>query len=174
MRSEQKAAMPQRLLRIIAAALLVGAAVPAFAQDEPDYRDDRSTPEAVVESLYNAVTRKEFLRAHSYFQANAEVAPLEAFAKGYADTARVRVRPGKATGDGAAGSIFYSLPVVVESVSTAGKATVFTGCYELRLVQPAVQALPPFQPLGIVKGKLSETTASFADARGQCAADGLE
>ena len=163
-----------RLQRFIATVLLVGAAVPAFAQDEPDYRDDRSTPEAVVESLYNAVTRKEFLRAHSYFQANAEVAPLEAFAKGYADTARVRVRPGKATGDGAAGSIFSSLPVVVESVSTAGKATVFTGCYELRLVQPAVQALPPFQPLGIVKGKLSETTASFADARGKCAADGLE
>ena len=155
-------------------AMLGSTVLPALAQNEPDYRDDRSTPEAVVESLYNAVTRKEFLRAYSYFHANADVPPLEQFAKGYAETASARVRTGKATSDGAAGSIFYSLPVVVESTSTAGKSAVYAGCYELRLVQPAVQALPPFQPLGIVKGKLAETKASFDEARGKCAADGLE
>ena len=167
-------AFRQTLVPALLATLLLGAVLPAAAQNEPDYKDDRSTAEAVVESLYNAVTRKEFLRAYSYFHEGADVPALEAFAKGYAETASVRVRPGKATSDGAAGSIFYSLPVVVESVSTAGKSTVFTGCYELRLVQPAVQALPPFQPLGIVKGKLTETDASFADAKGKCAADGLE
>jgi hypothetical protein len=159
------------LAPLLMASLLAG---PAFAQDAPDYRDDRSTPEAVVESLYNAVSRKEFLRAYSYFHAGAEVPPLEEFAKGYAETARARVRTGKATSDGAAGSIFFSLPVVVESVSTSGKSTVYAGCYELRLVQPAVQAMPPFQPLGIVKGRLAESSASFAEAKGKCAADGLE
>lgn len=161
--------LPASLAMLIAATVL-----PVRAQDMPDYRDDRSTPEAVVASLYNAVTRKEYLRAYSYFHPGADVPPLEAFAKGYAATASARVRSGTATSDGAAGSIFYALPVVVESVSTSGKSTVYAGCYELRLVQPAVQAMPPFQPLGIVKGKLAETRASFAEAKGQCAADGLE
>lgn len=159
---------------VLLVSILVSAVLPAFAQNEPDYRDDRSTPEAVVGSLYNAITRKEFLRAYSYFHANADVPPLEEFAKGYAETASARARTDKATSDGAAGSIFYSLPVVVESVSTAGRTIVYAGCYELRLVQPAVQALPPFQPLGIVKGKLAETPLSFAGAKGRCAADGLE
>ena len=167
-------AFRQIFAQAMLASLIAGTSVPAFAEDQPDYRDDRSTPEAVVDSLYNAVNRKEFLRAYSYFHAGADVPPIKTFAEGYADTRSVRVRTGKATSDGAAGSIFYSLPVVVESVSTAGKSTVFAGCYELRLVQPAVQALPPFQPLGIVKGKLAETKASFDEAKGKCAADGLE
>lgn len=152
--------------------LLAGlAAAPVAAQDgpPPDYRDDRSTPEAVLESLYNAIDRQEYLRAWSYFRDEPGRPDFESFAKGYADTAHVRLRLGAGTSDGAAGSIYTTVPAVVEAVSAGGGRKVFAGCYELRLVQPAAQATPPFQPLGIVKGVLKPSDAGFEQAEGSCA-----
>lgn len=146
---------------------------PAFAQSEtpPDYKDDRSTAETVVQSLYNAIERKEYLRGWSYFRDEPDRPTFESFAKGYETTEHVRVKVGEAVSDGAAGSIYYAVPTVVEAVGKDGRQ-VFRGCYELRLVQPAAQLEPPFQPLGIVKGTLEKTDASFDEAEGRCANGG--
>ena len=143
---------------------------PATAQGaQPQYLDDRSTPEAVVESLYNAIERQEYLRAWSYFRDEPGRPSFEAFAKGYEATAHARVKLGEGSSDGAAGSIYYAVPAVVEATGRDGGIQVYAGCYELRLVQPAAQATPPFQPLGIVKGVLKPASAGFDAASGSCA-----
>ncbi len=152
----------------LAGGLALSLALPALAQDTlPDYRDDRSTASAVIESLYNAINRREFLRAWSYFREEPDRPDFESFAQGYADTSRVRVKLGQTETEGTAGSTYYRVPAVVEA-TRGGTAAVFSGCYELRLVQPAAQAEPPFQPLGIVRGNLRQSKASFDEGQGDC------
>jgi hypothetical protein len=56
-------------MKISVALLALMTATPALAQDEADYLDDRSTPEAVISSYYNAINRAEYARAYSYFRA---------------------------------------------------------------------------------------------------------
>ncbi|WP_062115360.1 hypothetical protein [Aureimonas sp. AU40] len=151
----------------LCALLALSPAAPAGTQTLPDYRDDRSTPEAVIESLYNAINRHEFLRAWSYFRDEPDRPEFESFAKGYADTSRVRLKLGMAEAEGAAGSTYYRVPAVVEA-TRGGTAAVFSGCYELRLLQPGAQAEPPFQPMGIVRGNLRQSKASFEEGQGDC------
>ncbi len=138
----------------------------AAAAEPPAYRDDRSTPEAVVESLYNAIERQEYLRAWSYFREEA-TRPFETFAAGYADTRHVRLKLGTAASEGAAGSTYYRLSAVIEA-ETASGTRVYAGCYELRLVQPAAQGQPPFQPMGISGARLAAVDESFDAATGRC------
>ncbi|KAB0677596.1 hypothetical protein [Aureimonas leprariae] len=176
--------MPNAFARIMLLAALA-APLPALAQEtpapkpdrstaaEPDYLDDRSDAKALIRSLYNAVNRKEYVRAYGYFRDEPDRPSFESFAKGYADTAKVELKLGTETSEGAAGSLYYSVPVAIRSVDTGGKAAVFSGCYELRLVQPGVQAEPPFRPLGIVKGRLEPSAKSFDDTAGRCPPDGL-
>ena len=160
---------PRLAASALAVLLALAASCPARAQDGalPDYRDDRSTAVSVIESLYNAINRREYLRAWSYFRDEPDRPDFESFAKGYADTSRVRVKLGATETEGAAGSTYYRVPAVVEA-TRGGTATVFSGCYELRLVQPAVQAEPPFQPLGVVRGNLRQSKATFEEGQGDC------
>jgi hypothetical protein len=55
------------LSSLIALLILWAAFTPVVAAQgtapEPDYLDDRSTPEAVVNSYYDAINRKEYARA---------------------------------------------------------------------------------------------------------------
>lgn len=128
----------------------------------PAYLDDRSTPASVLESLYNAVNRHEYARAYSYWHAGVEaLPPYSQFVQGYADTVSVRLTHGRVAGEGAAGSIFYTVPVRLEAHHTDGSTRVFVGCYTLRLVQPGVQA-PPFRPLSIIGGELRQPTGEAA------------
>jgi len=132
---------------------LAAVAAPAIAADA-SYIDDRSTPQSVISSFYNAIGRQEYARAYSYY-ANGQGAPkFAAFQQGYADTKSVKVSFGKATSEGAAGSTYWSLPVSLDALSTSGKHSYFAGCYTLRLANPAIQAAPPFEPLHITDGKL--------------------
>jgi hypothetical protein len=139
------------------------AASTALAQDEPPYLDDRSTPEAVVSSYYNAINRTEYARAYSYFGAD-DAPKYDAWESGYSNTAHVDVSFGQSAQEGAAGSTYWSLPVKLDVTSTGGRHSYFSGCYTLRLAQPAIQA-PPFQPLHIVEGKLKKANETgFAPA----------
>ena len=134
------------------AALIV---TPALAQEQPDYLDDRSTAEAVIRSYYNAIDRKEYARAYGYY--GTGVGPeFERFAAGYSDTANVDVSFGEIVGDGAAGSTYYTVPVALAVSRTDGSKAGFTGCYTLRLVQPANQVEPPFQGIHIETAKLAQ------------------
>ncbi|MCQ8782414.1 hypothetical protein [Mangrovibrevibacter kandeliae] len=141
----------------------------AAASEGKAYRDDRSTPEALITSLYNAVNRKEYLRAWSYFSDTDDRPAFENFAKGYETTASVRLLLGETDSEGAAGSIYTQVPVAIEATADDGSVAVFTGCYLTRLVQPADQATPPFRPLQIEKAKLARSQQAFADADPSCA-----
>lgn len=137
-----------------------------YAQEVAPYLDDRSTADRVVASLYNAINRQEYLRAHSYF--DPRTAPdLAAFREGYATTQSVRLRHGEVIADGAAGTLHFAVPVAIEAVTTDG-TTVYTGCYRLSQVQPAAQELPPFRPIDIDSGELSASDTSFDTAMGIC------
>ncbi len=144
---------------ILAAAALV--AVPTFAA-EPDYLDDRSDPAALIRSLYNAVNRKEYARAYSYFS-NPTAPDAETYAEGYADTDHVDLVTGPVFEEGAAGSTYFDLPVAIEATRTDGGTAVFAGCYTMRLANPQIQA-EDFTPLHIESAKLKPSNQALDDA----------
>ena len=131
--------------------LIVQATLPALAA--PAYLDDRSTATAVVKSFYNAVNRQEYARAYTYFGPNGGPQPYDQFAAGYADTASVKVLTGTEQDDGAAGSIYFTLPVAIDARQSDGSHKQFAGCYTIRFVQPGVQE-PPVTPMFIYKASL--------------------
>lgn len=120
---------------------------------EPDYIDDRSDAEAVVKSFYNAINRREFSRAWSYFGETKPAADFESFVAGFEDTKSVRVVTGEPSVEGAAGSTFFNVPVAIGATGADDSERVFTGCYTARLVNPAIQE-PPFTGLHLERGAL--------------------
>jgi hypothetical protein len=147
--------------------LLTAIAVPAFAlsalaQEEPTYRDDRSSPAALVESLYNAISRREYARAWSYF-AEPPAETLEDYAAGFENTRSVAVRTGAPNEEGAAGSLYFELPVAISALDDGADYQTFAGCYTIRLAQPANQDVP-FRPMAIEAGSLSPTSTPFEEA----------
>jgi hypothetical protein len=151
-------------MRTLLAVIALGLSAPAFAQDEPDYLDDRSTPEAVISSFYNAINRVEYARAYAYFGQD-DAPEYDSWEFGYSDTSHVEVSFGQSAQEGAAGSMYWTLPVKLDVTATEGQHSYFAGCYTLRLAQPAIQA-PPFEPLHIIEGKLKQVDAQgFAPAK---------
>lgn len=150
-------------MRFVAATLALAAcslgAGFAFAQQEP-YLDDRSTPQALVKSLYNAIGRKEYARAYGYF-ANPPAPTLNDYAKGFDDTEGVTLVVGTPAQEGAAGSTFYTLPVAISA--TGANEQVFAGCYTMRLANPQIQG-DPYKPLAIEKGSLSPVSGPIEAA----------
>ena len=145
-------------MRIVTLAAILGTLVqPALAQDDPQgpYVDDRSSPQALVRSLYNAINRKEYGRAWSYFS-EPPAANVEAYGEGYASTESVELVVGTPAEEGAAGSVYYVLPVAIAARGTDGAPPrIFSGCYTMRLANPQVQ-VEAFQPLRIEKGRLHQ------------------
>jgi len=139
------------LLRALPALL---AAAPALAQEQepPPYLDDRSDPAAIVRSYYNAVNRQEHARAWSYY-GEPKPGDYPSFAAGYALTTAVSLALGEVTTEGAAGSIYGSVPLAIEATTADGETRVYAGCVTTRQLQPAVQE-PPFRPLEIVGARL--------------------
>jgi hypothetical protein len=128
--------------------------------DAASYLDDRSVGETVIRSYYNAVNRKEYSRAYSYWEAGAPaLAPFATFAAGYANTKSVSLLSKSGTIDVGAGQTNYSVPSVVVASNTDGSTTTFSGCYRLHLGSPNAQATPPFQPLGIQSARITQAAA---------------
>ncbi|MBA8902489.1 hypothetical protein [Phyllobacterium sp. P30BS-XVII] len=124
-------------------------------QSVPDYLDDRSTPEQLVKSYYNAINRQEYARAYSYYAEEGHTQAFPQFQAGYENTVSVELRLGKVESEGAAGSTYWSLPLAIESTQKDGKRTVYNGCYRLRLANAAIQGVP-FVPLSILDGTLQK------------------
>lgn len=139
---------------------------------EAPYVDDRSSADAVIRSLYSAINRHEFARAWGYFGDTKPAKDFEAFVKGYDGTDKVEVETGASSDEGAAGSIYYSVPVAIRATDKAGGERVFAGCYTLRQVNAQIQATPPFDPIHIEKGELQPSTADFAEALPSSCGDG--
>ncbi len=122
-----------------------------------DYRDDRSTPQALIESYYNAINRKEYTRAYGYYSEEGREPDFKTFAKGYEGTKSVKVAVRKTDPDPGAGQIYWSLPIAIESESEDGNKQVFTGCYTIRMTNPGMQEEPPYKPMQIMTGSLTKS-----------------
>lgn len=148
-----------------AATTIIGVAVfgQAVRAAEPPYLDDRTDAAAIIRSLYNAISRHEYARAWDYFGDTKPAKDFDSFAKGYEGTETVEVLTGNAGSEGAAGSIYYTIPVAVRAVDKAGNGKVFAGCYTLRQVNAEAQA-PPFSPIRIEKGALKLSDKEFGEA----------
>src|SRR5690242_3395584 len=94
-------------MRWVAAIVFALATAPTLAA-EPVYLDDRSTAVSVIQSFYNAISRKEYARSYSYYEDGQGVGPFAKFVAGYADTASVSIAFGQVGSEGAAGSTYYT------------------------------------------------------------------
>lgn len=122
----------------------------------PDnYIDNRSGAVEVVSSLFNAINRKEYVRAFSYFQDPAVVGNYADYAAGFADTGLINATFGTVVSDAGAGQYYYTIPVAQTVQTTSGTTQIFVGCYTLHLANPGMQAVMPFEPLGITKSKFA-------------------
>ncbi|MER8913944.1 DUF1176 domain-containing protein [Mesorhizobium sp. M0761] len=139
--------------------------------DQAPYVDDRSDAAAVVRSLYSAINRHEFARAWAYYGDTKPAKDFDTFVKGYDGTDKVDVETGAISDEGAAGSIYYSVPVAIRATDKDGKEAVFAGCYTLRQVSAQIQA-PPFRPIFIDKGALKPSKADFEGALPPSCGDG--
>ena len=129
--------------------------------DKSNFLDNRSGPIETVSSFLNALNRKQYVRAYSYYQ-NPATYPgaYGPYAAGYADTDVITATFGTVQSEGAAGSLYYKVPLALHVLITTSTKQTFVGCYTLRLSQPAVQGIPPFQPMGIVAGKFQQMNNS--------------
>jgi hypothetical protein len=127
------------------------------------YLDDRSNAAALIQSYYNAIGQRQYLRAYSYWEPSDALPPFATFQQGFADTTDVQVELGSVGGNAGAGQLYWSVPAAVLSTTTAG-AKSFVGCYTVHLARPELQAAPPFNPMSIQTGQLS-AVASAAAAR---------
>ncbi|MCB1382303.1 MAG: DUF1176 domain-containing protein [Notoacmeibacter sp.] len=126
------------------------------------YLDDRSTPGALIESLYNALNAREYARAWSYFE-TGPAESFEAYSQGFSDTTLVRVKTGAPEPDGAAGTTHWKIPAVIEATSGSGAVSVFAGCYDVKLVSPPVQDVP-YRPMIIAGSDIKPAAGTFPDA----------
>ena len=117
-----------------------------------NYQDDRSSPESLIRSLYNAINHHEYARAWSYY-GEAPATDFATYAKGFEETQHVDVLIGDAAGDGAAGSTFFNVPIAIKATNSKSQESYFAGCYVLRQINGTIQE-PPFTPLMIQSAKL--------------------
>lgn len=130
----------------------------------PDYLDDRSTPQKLIESYYNAINRKEYVRAYSYYAEGTPEPDFSKYAQGYKDTQSVTIKLGSTEPDPGAGQIYWTLPLAIQSTRTDGKSEVYTGCYTISMTNPAMQELPPFKPMTISTGTLSKSPKTLEES----------
>ncbi len=156
----------------LAAACPADAGAPVEVLTPPDptdisaarYLDDRSSGVQVLRSLFNAVNRREYLRAWSYWEVGSPERPdFETFSAGYRVTDVVALAVGEPVSDAGAGQIYYTVPVALRAIETDGRQRNFAGCYILHLTNPSLQAEPPFQPLAIRSAMLEESDFGDAD-----------
>ena len=125
--------------------------------DKSNFVDNRSGPIETVSSLLNALNLKQYVRAYSYFQ-NAATFPgaYDPWAAGYSDTDVITAIFGTVQSEGAAGNLYFKVPLAMKVLTTSGSSQTFVGCYTLHIAQPANQATPPFQPMGILSGTFNQ------------------
>ena len=128
------------------------------------YLDDRSTPAALMLSYFNAINKHSYLQAYSYYTNYAALGTLDEFSNGYSETQSVSVVFGNISSEGAAGSIYFTVPMVLNATTTANIQQKFAACYVLRLPQPGNYGAPPITPLHIDHGTAQSIPLTTLDA----------
>lgn len=111
------------------------------------FYEDRTSPAAMLQSYYNAINRKEYKRAYSYFTGSPNPAPdvappYDQFVKGYSDTANDTLLTGQYREDPGAGNIYANVPVALTATKTDGSKQVFYGCYTTHRVNDGISPNP--------------------------------
>lgn len=93
--------------------------------------ENLGSPVTLLASFYDAVNSRDYGRAFGYWE--TPPGNLQDFARGYAETAGVRliVEPPTRV-EGAAGSLYAEVPVVLIARQRDGSERVFAGCYAAR------------------------------------------
>jgi len=103
------------------------------SSSEPDNgpEDDRNDPLKTLASYYSAINERDYRRAYGFW--DSPPSSFEQFARGFADTDRVRllVDPSPRV-EGAAGSVYAEIPTVVVATTRSRNDRVFAGCYVMR------------------------------------------
>jgi hypothetical protein len=101
------------------------------AEDAGQRYEDLSSPVTLLASFYDAVNSKDYERAFGYW--GTPPGAFRDFARGYADTSGVRliVEPPTRV-EGAAGSLYAEVPVVLIARRRDNSERVFAGCYVTR------------------------------------------
>lgn len=142
---------------------------PALASGT-EFRDDRSSPQALIHSLYNAIERGEYERALSYF-AERPVDTAEEFSATFADMDRVTVVTGLSRQDGEGAERVHEVPLAIEIQGENWESRVLAGCYTV-LDQTAADGT--FQPFRITGGSVEPTDAPLDEALPDRCGDGPE
>jgi hypothetical protein len=102
--------------------------------------ENLTSPVNLLTSYFGAIEQKDYARAFGYWETPPTGTPtLESFAQGFADTQDVSlILRLDVTEEGAAGSIYSSLPALVTSTLSNGTVQNFAGCYVARLVNVPV------------------------------------
>ena len=116
---------------LIAVFVLMSLAVVAHAQTGAGPNEERSDPIATLASYYDAINARDYRRAYRFWDSPPQ--SFEQFARGFADTDRVRllVEPSPLL-EGAAGSVYADIPAIVIATTRNGAERVFAGCYAMR------------------------------------------
>ncbi|MEM1131027.1 MAG: hypothetical protein AAGH83_10965 [Pseudomonadota bacterium] len=123
---------PARLVSV--AALAAALASGAWAQDSAA---EGAAARAVVEQYYADLDAGDYAKAYALWGNDGVDSgqSFDAFKAGYAETAHVEVFTQAATDpEGAAGSLFITVPVRIEARLTSGDHQRFGGSYTLRRV----------------------------------------
>ncbi len=162
---------------VTATAIGAGSGAAASLGGSVPYLDDRSTAASLIQSYFNAINLKQYLRAYSYWQPGAaQLKPYAQFEQGYAATANVRVTLGQIGESAGAGNFYNTVPVTLLVQTTDGGRQTFVGCYMTHLGSPDAQGTVPFRPLAIESAAVQQvqndanTAALLATA---CQAPGI-
>ena len=132
---------------------------PPATIDSSVYLDDRSDGTALLRSFYNAINRREYLRAYSYWQDPSALPTLDAFGQGYDATKSVTLTTGEVSIGAAAGNRYDRVPATIIATMNDGSQQTFAGCYQLHLASPDAQAEPPFRGFGIERATIARVAA---------------
>jgi hypothetical protein len=118
-----------------------------------------STPSQLLSSYYQEINRRQFARAYTYWEdlGKASNQSFAHFEQGYADTNHVVVSLGRPQVEGAAGSLYASVPVDIVATNNNQTKQTFSGTYVLRRSD-----IPPFDKLGwrIYGARIEQTSSS--------------
>ncbi len=133
--------------------------------------EDRTSPPNLVKAFYNAINRKEYQRAYSYWQVTGAPntpAGYDEFAKGYADTASVTFTLGQIMQDAGAGQLYAKIPTVLVATHASGKQETFAGCYIAHRVNTGISTNPADELWRFTSGTLAVATAGAEPKADSC------